>query len=211
MQPALLTWKLAPTQRRSSKWTFSTYNGETFVRAYDPLQARDMAAWRFRKNCRALTRLLRARSPWYVPALVECSCVEHQPFDAIADPGVVYPPDDGAPFLAPATDRKRKAERDQRNSDPAAGVNRDQLQLSAALTRLLKGRGVTDSEQAFKLGRTPGPGHWLHVVMPHEHARLPLGEELNRIIGRGFAEVPVWILDDDEVRSLIGALDYQTH
>ena len=209
MQPALLTWKLAPTQRRSSKWTFSTYNGETFVRAYDPLQARDLAAWRFRKNCRALTRLLRARSPWYVSTLVECSCVEHQPFDAITDPGVVYPPDDGAPFLAPATDRKRSAERAQA-SDPAASGQRDQLQLSAALTRLLDSRGVPDARRAFKLGRTPGPGHWLHVVMPGERARVPLGEELNRIVGRGFAEVPVWILDDDEVRNLIDALEYES-
>ena len=101
MEPALLTWKLTPTRAPSSKWTFSTYNGDVFVRAFDALQARDLAAWRFRKNCRAVSRLLRARSPWYSAALVESQCVEHEAFAAIDSADVVYPSLDAAPFLTP--------------------------------------------------------------------------------------------------------------
>lgn len=91
MEPALLTWRLTPAEKSSELWSFSTYQGDIWVRAHDAFEARALAADRFRRRIGATDRPSALESPWYMRELVRCDIVQDDRFASIAIAGVVHP------------------------------------------------------------------------------------------------------------------------
>ncbi|MEO8629379.1 MAG: hypothetical protein ABI612_14950 [Betaproteobacteria bacterium] len=91
MEPALLTWRLTPAEKSSELWRFSTYQGDTWVRAHDAFEARALAAERFRQRIGATDRPSALASPWYMRELVRCDIVQDDRFASVAIAGVVHP------------------------------------------------------------------------------------------------------------------------
>jgi hypothetical protein len=85
-QEKLFTWKLTPEPGRGSdRWRHSGYRGTVFVRAPDPIQARQLAARRFSGDVHAKS------SPWTVRSLVHCMRVDDQIYERIDTISIVYP------------------------------------------------------------------------------------------------------------------------
>ena len=95
MDKSLRTWRLTPT-KDSDLWSQSSYRGEVWVRAYESVEARKLAAERFRVRPRGNDRRgARMESPWYVRELTRCEADENPRFDSIEIPCVVSPAADG--------------------------------------------------------------------------------------------------------------------
>jgi hypothetical protein len=92
MRLALLTWRLTPAGKESDLWSFSSYNGEAWVRAHDAFEARSLAANRFSVDGRARGFAGRIESPWYARELVRCELSQDSRFDSIDIACVVHPP-----------------------------------------------------------------------------------------------------------------------
>jgi hypothetical protein len=82
----LFSWKLSPERGRTSeRWRASTYRGMVFVRAYDAVQARELAAERFALPGK------RQNSPWLVRSLVCCTRSDDATYDRVDTVSIVYP------------------------------------------------------------------------------------------------------------------------
>ena len=82
----LFTWKLTPELgRHSEKWINSSYRGVVFVRAHDPVEARELAANRF------ASREHPHSSPWFVRSLVRCERLQERIYERVDIASVVYP------------------------------------------------------------------------------------------------------------------------
>jgi hypothetical protein len=86
----LFTWKLVPEPGRPDPaWRISRYRGVVLARAPDALEARRLAAGKFR-----ITRSIEEQampSPWERRSLVRCERVEERTYDHVEAASVVYP------------------------------------------------------------------------------------------------------------------------
>ena len=91
----LFTWKLLPEPGRGAQvWRNMSYRGVVIVRAYDPVQARRLAAEKLSAACRAPEKSKRtvATNPWRKRSLVRVELVPgDDAYQKIAVPSVVYP------------------------------------------------------------------------------------------------------------------------
>jgi hypothetical protein len=84
----LHTWKLTPTNIPSALWHLSSMRAEILVRAAGPLEARELAAARFRQWQRQTSPAASA-SPWLDPDLVYCTEAHDERLAQITEPCVV--------------------------------------------------------------------------------------------------------------------------
>jgi hypothetical protein len=88
MSHPLHTWKLTPTTIPSALWYLSSMRTQVLVRAAGPLEARELAAARFRQWQPQASPAVSA-SPWLDPDLVCCTEAHDERLAQIAEPCVV--------------------------------------------------------------------------------------------------------------------------
>jgi hypothetical protein len=89
MDRPLRTWLLSPTRIPSSLWCLSTLASHAYVRAPGPIEARELAAERFRKYAAAGRDATPQWSPCLDPDLVWCVEVVDRRFTVLRSPVVL--------------------------------------------------------------------------------------------------------------------------
>ena len=144
MQRGLFTWRLIPTEKDSDLWLLSTHSGEVWVRARDAVEARTLAAHRFRVPVRTNDGRSGMESPWYVRELVRCEMVRDPRFEFIEIAGVAYPQQDRFPTNESAICEPRMDAHATAASDYPKASIRDAFasEVREAIVALLLAKGV---------------------------------------------------------------------
>ena len=202
MEKPLLTWRLTPVGKHSDLWNFSSHSGEVWVRAHDAIEARTLAADRFRVRVPTQRGRSGFESPWYVRELTRCELDQDARFEATQTACVVYP---AAVDAAIGETRVQTsipdtpAEAEPKASDLVAADVRE------AIVALLLEK------------RVDVPGRWLdvyiapdtdngaaYVIIPARKLRRVLSEELSRLIGRTLSvEEKSWFVRSEEVENIL--------
>jgi len=202
MEKPLLTWRLTPVGKHSDLWNFSSHSGEVWVRAHDAIEARTLAADRFRVRVPTQRGRSGFESPWYVRELTRCELDQDARFEATQTACVVYP---AAVDAAIGETRVQTsipdtpAEAEPKASDLVAADVRE------AIVALLLEK------------RVDVPGRWLdvyiapdtdngaaYVIIPARKLRRVLSEELSRLIGRTLSvEEKSWFVLSEEVENIL--------
>jgi hypothetical protein len=199
MEKTLLTWRLTPIGKDSELWTFSSHSGEVWVRAYDALEARALAADRFRVRGRVKHGRSGMESPWYVRELARCERDQDARFEATQMPCVVYPA----------------------VADAAIGETQTQAPAPNTSARIQPASSASDVREAIVAlllaKRADVPGRWLdvymapgmdngaaYVIIPARKLKGVIAEELSRLIGRTLsAEEKSWLLMSEEIQRIL--------
>jgi len=202
MEKALLTWRLTPIGKNSDLWNFSTHSGEVWVRAHDALEARALAADRFRVRGRVKHGRSGLESPWYVRELARCERDQDARFEATQVPCVVYP------AVVDAAIGETRAETPM----PSTSAQGEPASIEVVASE------VREAIVALLLAkRVDVPGRWLdvyvapdadngaaYVIIPARKLRRVLSEELSRLIGRTLSvEEKSWFVLSEEVENIL--------
>ena len=208
MGKALLTWRLTPIGKDSDLWNFSSHNGEVWVRARDALEARTLAADRFRVRVRTKHGRSGMESPWYVRELARCELDQGARFEATQIACVVYPPVADAPIGEARTETRTPNTSAHVQPTPSGVVASD---VREAIVALLLAK------------RVDVPGRWLdvyvaasgddgaaYVIIPARKLKGLIAQELSRLIGRTLSgEEASWIVQSEEIQNLLRSREAQ--
>ncbi len=202
MDKALLTWRLTPIAKDSDLWNFSSHSGEVWVRARDAVEARALAADRFRVRVRTKHGRSGMKSPWYVRELARCERDQDARFEATQVAGVVYP---AATNTAVGEPRAENLASNALAHGRAASSEVVAADLREAIVALLLAK------------RVDVPGRWLdvygapsrdnaaaYVIIPARKLKVVIAEELSRLLGRTLhAEDTSWTVANEEIQHIL--------
>jgi hypothetical protein len=217
MHRSLRTWRLTPSTD-SDLWSQSSYRGEVWVRAYDSVEARKLAAQRFRVRPRSSDqRRARMESPWYVRELTRCEVENNPRFDYIEMPCVVCPAADGATVseAISATAESQVIAQERTDAvDKGTFAHVERISHDAVASDLR--RAIVALLVARKIDT---PGRWLDVyaaaaandtpaysILPAPKLKRVIAEELATVLDRALDEQETsWTLYDEDINKLLGS------
>ena len=195
MEKALLTWRLTPIGKDSDLWNFSTHRGEVWVRAHDALEARALAASRFRVQGRSGHGRSGMESPWYVRELARCELDQDARFEATQMPGVVYP----------AAIGETQAETSVPNTSARVQPPLSASDVREAIVALLLARRIDVPGRWLDVYVAPGVDDGAaYVIIPTRKLKGVIAEELSRLIGRTLSvEEKSWLVMSEEIQRVL--------
>lgn len=212
MDKSLRTWRLTPS-KDSHLWSQSRYRGEVWVRAHDAIEARKLAAQRFR--VRPDRRRGRMESPWYLRELSRCELDESSRFDSIEMPCVVSPLPDGAKLsevnngstqdgvIAAAPDASPQSLVAHLQATSHEAVASDVRQAIVALL-VAKDIDVPGRWLDVYAGRA-ADSNVVYVVIPARKLKDVIAESLAPLIDRALGDQDTgWILYSEDIQKLLG-------
>src|SRR5262245_11252846 len=211
MDKSLRTWRLTPS-KDSDLWSQSSYRGEVWVRAHDAIEARKLAAQRFR--VRLDRRRARMESPWYVRELTRCDVEESSQFESIQMACVVSPAPDGKclagsarttedkPVVAPKVAAGRKVDLPDSQAAPHELVA---LDIRQAIVALLVAKEVDVPGRWLDVYATKAVDNELvYVVIPAPKLKAVISESLASLIDRKpDDQESKWLLSSADVEKLL--------
>jgi hypothetical protein len=201
MEKALLTWRLTPLRKDSDLWNFSSHSGEVWVRAHDALEARALAADRFRVRGRTKDGRSGMESPWYVRELARCERNQDARFESTQTPGVVYPAAAAAPI------GEALAEPAVPNTSPHVQPAASASAVREAIVALLLAKRIEAPGRWLDIYMAPGAANGVgYVIIPARRLKAAIAEELSGLIGRTLSvEEKTWLLRSDEIQCILRA------
>ncbi len=202
MEKALLTWRLTPVGKSSDLWNFSTHSGEVWVRAHDALEARALAADRFRVRGRVKHGRSGLESPWYVRELARCERDQDPRFEATKVPCVVYP------VVVDAAIGETPAETAMANTSAQGEPTSIEVvasEVREAIVALLLAKRVDVPGRWLDVYAAPGADNGAAcVIIPARRLKGVIAEELGRLIGRTLSvEEKSWLLLSEEIQYVL--------
>jgi hypothetical protein len=198
MEKALLTWRLTPIGKDSDLWNFSSHSGEVWVRAHDALEARALAADRFRVRTRARHGRSGLESPWYVRELARCERDQDDRFETTQTPCVVYPP------LAEATSDETQTETAAPDTPTPVQPESSASDVREAIVALLLAKRMEVPGRWLDVYTAPDAGNAAYVIIPARKLKGAIAEELGRLIGRTLSvEEESWLLRSEDVQRIL--------
>jgi hypothetical protein len=199
MQKALLTWRLTPIGKDSDLWNFSSHSGEVWVRAHDALEARALAADRFRVRSRTKHGRSGLESPWYVRELARCERDQDGRFETTQTPCVVYP------ALADAAIDQTQAETPALNTPAHVQPAPSASDVREAIVALLLAKRMDVPGRWLDVYMAPGADDAAaYVIIPARKLKGAIAEELSGLIGRTLSvEEKSWLLGSEEIRRIL--------
>lgn len=201
MEKALLTWRLTPLGKDSDLWKFSSHSGEVWVRAHDALEARALAADRFRVRGRTKHGRSGMESPWYMRELARCERDQDARFEATQTPGVVYPAMADAPIGE--TQAEPAVPNTSAHVQPASSAS----DVREAIVALLLATRVEVPGRWLDVYMAPGADNGVaYVIIPARRLKAAIAAELSGLIGRTLnVEEKSWLLMRDEIQCILRA------